>query len=77
MKEQILEGESAEKVLLEDDTGRAACYVRYLDRMQTIHDRKTHGSKMRSITTHYLWGAPGIGKTWHIYVPTRLRIFTE
>jgi hypothetical protein len=67
LREKILDGASVEDVLLGDEESKSARYTRWLGELATARDRKQYGSRMRDLETHYLWGAPGIGKTRYVY----------
>lgn len=67
LREQILAGASVDDVLLGDEKSRAARYTKWLADLAAARDRKRFGEKMRELTVHYVWGAPGVGKTRFVY----------
>ncbi|KOA59063.1 hypothetical protein BAAM0499_07875 [Bifidobacterium animalis subsp. animalis MCC 0499] len=67
LREKILNGASVEDVLLEDTESKSARYVKWLSELAAARDKKKYGRQMRNVEVHYLWGAPGVGKTSYVY----------
>ncbi|RYP94930.1 hypothetical protein [Bifidobacterium pseudolongum] len=67
LREKILRGASVEDVLLEDEESKSARYVKWLTELAAARDKKKFGRQMRDLEVHYLWGAPGVGKTSYVY----------
>lgn len=67
LREKILGGASVEDILLEDEEGGSARYVKWLSELAAARDKKKYGQQMRDVEVHYLWGAPGVGKTSYVY----------
>ena len=66
-REQILGGMSVQEVLLGDTEAKAAHCTRWLGELEAAYVRKEHGGKLRDLDVHYLYGAPGVGKTRYVY----------
>lgn len=67
LREQILDGMSVQEVLLGDSEAKAAHCTRWLGELEEAYVRKELGGKLRDIDAHYLYGAPGVGKTRYVY----------
>lgn len=67
LREKILDGASVDEVLLDDSEAKTARYTRWLGDLVAARDRRQYGTQMRELEVHYLWGAPGVGKTRYIY----------
>lgn len=67
LREQILDGMSMQEVLLGDSGAKAAHCTRWLGELEEAYVRKELGGKLRDIDAHYLYGAPGVGKTRFVY----------
>lgn len=67
LREKILAGTSVADVLLQDEESRAARYTKWLSELATARDQREYGRRMRDVEVHYLWGAPGVGKTRYVY----------
>ena len=67
MRAKILDGYSVDDVLLEDVESKAAKCTKWLNELAAARDRRAYGRQMRDLEVHYLWGAPGVGKTSYVY----------
>lgn len=63
----IVDGLSVSEVLLSDVEGKAARYIPYLERLEEATRRAKYGSQFREVRVHYVWGNPGVGKTYSVY----------
>ncbi|WEV74033.1 hypothetical protein OZX74_00150 [Bifidobacterium sp. ESL0798] len=67
LRAQVLAGKSVNDVLLDDESSKAARYTKWLNELAAARDQREYGQKMRDVDVHYLWGAPGVGKTRYVY----------
>ncbi|WCC79838.1 hypothetical protein O6R08_10315 [Cutibacterium equinum] len=62
----LFEDKSADELILSD--GRYRPYVAYAKELERIRDASKFGRSPReSVNVRYVYGAPGVGKTWGVY----------
>ena len=66
-REQILDGVPVQQVLLDDTEAKAAHCTKWLNAFSEACARQEYGNKLRDVSVHYLYGAPGVGKTRYVY----------
>lgn len=66
-RKQLLNGMTLQQILLSDTEAKAAHCTKWLRELNEAYAHQEHGNKLRDVKTHYLYGAPGVGKTRYIY----------
>ncbi|WEV67265.1 hypothetical protein OZX72_08525 [Bifidobacterium sp. ESL0769] len=67
LRDEVMEGNSVDDILLADDGAKAARYLNYLDRLTQARRNKEYGHINRSVFVGYLYGDAGVGKTSSIF----------
>lgn len=65
-KDKILEGQKFED-LLDENTTELARYKNFYNDVRNIYLNKQFSKAMRNVEVTYIYGAPGLGKTYYVY----------
>lgn len=66
LRERVLAGQTITQILLSEDGPHAANCMGWLKEVYAAYEDSVYRTKLRDVTTTYLWGATGVGKTSHV-----------
>lgn len=67
IREQLLNGVPRQQILLNDIKGNTVRCIGWMRELDEAYTHQKYGNTLRDVRVHYLYGAPGVGKTHHIY----------